>query len=78
MNNKKDVYLTGTLASPLKEGSRALINCNGSCVYTSRVVEIRKVTADFAFFETMNSIYHVSLVPVPSRAPLPDDLAMCA
>ena len=78
MNTKRDVYLTGTLAAPLKEGSRALINCSGNWVYTSRVVEIRAVTADCACFETMNSIYHVSLVPVPFRAPLPDDLAMCA
>ena len=78
MNNKKDVYLTGALAAPLKEGLRALINCSGNLVYTSRVVEIREATTDCACFETMNSVYHISLVPIPFRAPLPDEMAMCA
>jgi hypothetical protein len=78
MNNKKNVYMTGTLASPLKKRVRALIKCSGTLVYTSPVVEIRTVTTDCACFETMNSVYHVSLAPVPFRAPLPDSLAMCA
>jgi hypothetical protein len=78
MNNKKNVYMAGALVSPLKEGSRALIKCSGTLIYTSSVVEIRTVTTGCACFETMNSVYHVSLAPVPFRAPLPDSLAMCA
>lgn len=78
MNNKKNVHISGSLASPLKEGLRALLNCGGTFVYTSRVVEIREVNAAHVCFETMNSVYHVSLEPIPFRAALPDKPAMCA
>jgi hypothetical protein len=78
MNNKKNVYMAGALVSPLKEGSRALIKCSGNLIYTSPVVEICSITTDCVCFETMNSVYHISLVPIPFRAPLPDSLAMCA
>jgi len=78
MNTKKDIYVTGVLASPLEEGARALIRRGGDFIHTSRVVEVREVAADRVCFETMNSVYHVSLVPLPFSASLPKELAMCA
>ena len=78
MKPKKDVHVSGVLAAPLQEGSRAMIRCGGSFIYTSLVVEIREASVDCVCFETMNSVYHVSLEPVPFKAPLPDRLAMCA
>ena len=78
MNSKKNIYVNGTLAAPLREGVRAMIHSDGGFIYTSLVVEIREVSADCVCFETMNSVYHVSLEPVPFEAALPDKLAMCA
>ena len=64
---------------PLVEGARALIACGGDMIFTSRVVEVRNIEAEFACFETMNSIYHVSLVPLPLQDEKPKGvLARCA
>ena len=41
-------------------------------------MEIWNETEDMAYFETMNSVYKVSLSPVPMKAPLPSELSMCA
>lgn len=78
MKPKKDVHVSGVLATPLREGSRVLIRCGGSFIYTSLVVEIRESSADRVCFETMNSVYHVSLEPIPIKASLPDMPARCA
>lgn len=75
---KKLVCISGKLLFPLQVGNRAIIVSGGDCIYTSRVVEILKESEEIAYFETMNSIYKVSLVPVPFKAALPADLAMCA
>lgn len=75
---KKLVCISGKLVFPLQVGNRAVIVNGGDCIYTSRVVEILKETAEVAYFETMNSVYKVSLSPVPIRAALPADLPMCA
>lgn len=75
---KKLICVSGKLLLPLQVGNRAVILNGGDCIYTSRVVEILKETAEVAYFETMNSVYKVSLAPVPIKAALPADLAMCA
>ena len=42
--NKKQVILTGRLAAPLCEGSRAWIRHHSGLVCTSRVVRIQSLT----------------------------------
>ena len=74
--NKKQVILTGRLAAPLCEGSRAWIRHHSGLVCTSRVVRIQSLTDRKAVFETMNSMYHVSLETYPFVMELPE--AMCA
>ena len=75
---KKLVCISGKILFPLQIGKRAVIVKGGYCIYTSRVVEIWNETEDMAYFETMNSVYKVSLSPVPMKAPLPSELSMCA
>ena len=75
---KKVMHISGRLLFPLKVGNRAVILHGGDCIYTSRVVEILEESEGIACFETMNSVYRVSLVPVPASAALPEELAMCA
>ena len=70
---KKLICIGGTILFPLQVGKRAVIVKGGDCIYTSRVVEKEAVC-----FETMNSVYRVSLLPVPVKAPLPSELSMCA
>ena len=74
--NKKQVILTGRLAAPLCEGRRAWIRHHSGLVCTSRVVRIQSLTDRKAVFETMNSMYHVSLETYPFVMELPE--AMCA
>lgn len=69
--NKKQVILTGRLAAPLCEGSRAWIRHHSGLVCTSRVVRIQSLTDRKAVFETMNSMYHVSLETYPFVMELP-------
>lgn len=75
---KKTMHISGRLLFPLKVGNRAVILYGGDCIYTSRVVEILEESEGFVCFETMNSVYSVSLSPVPIGAALPEELAMCA
>ncbi len=65
---KKTICISGKIVYPLKEGKRAIIAYRGDFLYTSRVVEIIELNENFAHFETMNSIYRVSLSPVPVTA----------
>lgn len=74
---KKHVSLSGRLLSPLKEGQCALIQRGGDIIRTSRVVEILEVTDVFVHFETMNTVYQISMAPVPAAAAL-QTLRMCA
>ena len=62
---KKTVCINGNVAFPLEVGRRAVIRRGGDFVFTSLVVDIREQCADYVCFETMNSIYQVSLAPVP-------------
>ena len=59
--NKKQVILTGQLAAPLCEGCRAWIRHSSGLICTSRVVRIQSFSDRKAVFETVNSLYHVSL-----------------
>ena len=74
--NKKQVILAGRLAAPLCEGNRAWIRHHGGLVCTSRVVRIQSFSDRKAVFETLNSMYHVSLETYPFAMELPK--AMCA
>ena len=65
---KKIVSIEGNLVFPLQVGHRALIRQNGDFIRTSLVVEILAIRADYACFETMNSVYKVSLAPDPEEA----------
>lgn len=65
---KKIVSIEGNLVFPLQVGRRALIRLNGDFIRTSLVVEILVSRADYACFETMNSVYKVSLSSVPAEA----------
>lgn len=75
---KKQIDVSGRLIFPLREGQRAVIVRSGDYIHTSRVVEILEIETDHVLFETMNSVYRVSLIPVPIKATLPTPLAMCA
>lgn len=65
---KRIVNLEGSLVFPVQVGRRALIRQNGDFIRTSLVVEVMVNRQDYACFETMNSIYKVSLAPVPAEA----------
>ena len=67
---KKTVCVNGNVAFPLEVGRRAVIRRGGDFVFTSLVVEIREQRADYVCFETMNSVYQVSLAPVPEEVPV--------
>lgn len=75
---KKVVSVGGSLAFPLQVGKRAVIRRGGDFIFTSLVVDIREERADFACFETMNSVYKVSLAPVPVEAAIPYSLMRAA
>lgn len=66
---KKTVCVNGNVAFPLEVGRRAVIRRGGDFVFTSLVVEIREQRADYVCFETMNSVYQVSLAPAPEEVP---------
>lgn len=75
---KKVVAISGSILFPLKEGCKAVICSGGNIIHTSLVVEIIEQTPEFTHFETMNSVYRVSLAPFPTEAALSKPLAMCA
>ena len=75
---KKHVSLSGRLLSPLKEGQCAIIQRGGDLIRPSRVVEILEVTDVVVHFETMNTVYQVSMAPVPGAAAALHALRMCA
>lgn len=65
---KKIINIEGSLVFPVRVGHKALIRYNGDFIRTSLVVEILANRTDYACFETMNSVYKVSLTPVPTEA----------
>lgn len=75
---KQTVRISGRLLSPLKIGAKALISYGGDFIRTSRVVEILEVSDNLAHFETMNTIYSVSLISYPVTAEISHNYAKCA
>lgn len=78
MNEKKRIFISGSLLFPLRKGDRAVIVRYGGYTYTSRVVRILETKTDHVLFETENHVYRVSLAPSPKAAALFRPLAMCA
>jgi len=66
MKAKKTTTLNGTLMYPLEVGRCALIFHNGQFIRTSRVVEIHHAAREEVWFETMNTIYRLLLLPGPA------------
>ena len=62
---KKQVEISGHIVFSLKEGVPAYIACSQGIVQTSKVVCIISNEKDFAHFETMNSVYKVTLEKSP-------------
>ena len=62
---KKNVCINGRVAFPVEVGQNAIIYHGGDFIFTSLVVEVKEQRPDFVCFETMNSVYKVSLVPTP-------------
>lgn len=75
---KKTVHIDGKIAFPLEVGRKAVIYRGGDFLFTSLVVEIQEYRPDYACFETLNSIYKVSLAPVPVELETPCQLARAA
>lgn len=62
---KKIVSIEGHLVLPVKIGYKALIRFKDDFIRTSLVVEVFVNRPDYICFETMNSVYKVSLAPIP-------------
>ena len=75
---KKTVHIDGKVAFPLEVGRNAIIYRGGDFLFTSLVVEIQEQRPDFVYFETMNSVYTVSLAPVPVELATPCQLMRAA
>ena len=77
---KKQIVLNGSLLRPLSVGRGALLHAGGNIYHTSRVVAVHEQSDDLVRFETLNSIYCLSMSPFPLAAvsPLPVRLAACA
>ena len=75
---KKTVSISGKLVAPLQEGNSAIIRRSGDFIRTSPVVEILEVTDNYVSFETMNTLYQLSMDPVPIKAGALRMLQRCA
>ncbi len=73
-------YLEGNLVHPIKVGKPAVFSSDGLLYHTSVVVALHEQTKDHVHFETKNTLYHLSLQPVPATAvsPFRMKLAACA
>ena len=77
--SKKSIVMRGALLRPLALGQSALLHAGGKVYHTSRVVAVQ--SDDLVRFETLNSIYCLSMSPFPLAVcnPLPMmSLAACA
>ncbi len=75
---KKEVCINGRLLFPLVKGKIAMIARPGGYTRTAPVVKIREENAEYAHFETEDTVYRVSTKPLATRATLPSVLLMCA
>lgn len=62
---KRTVRMTGITLMPVEVGSRALLLSGGKVTWTTRVVAVRKRTERELRFETLNTIYQISLNHFP-------------
>ena len=78
-NEKKTVFINGSVHLPLKVGTRAIIYHNGGSTWTSTVLAIHRLAEDLIVFETRNSTYCVSLKHSPVATAAANYLpALCA
>ncbi len=75
---KKTISINGRVLLPLKEGCRATIIAGDHTMVTSPIVDVIELTHDRAYFETMNSIYIVSLMPNRFKSALTNMMLMSA
>jgi len=75
---KKTVFLSGSVQLPLKVGTRALILNTGGPIWTSTVVAIQQISEDLIVFETRNSTYCVAPKQSPAPAAVYMQAALCA
>lgn len=64
-SEKRKRTLQGIALLPLSVGSRAVLLSGGKVIWTSRVVAIQTQTEEQLRFETLNSIYCVTMSPFP-------------
>lgn len=65
--DKHHLYVTGYLQAPVTKGKPAMYVYNGNTIKTSSVVQIIAASKEFITFETLNSIYTISYIYVPSE-----------
>ncbi len=75
---KKILNINGKLAFPIQIGNRAVIICGSAYIYTSDVVKIIKKNKYYVQFETINSIYNLSLLVYPNEIKEHMHLRLCA
>lgn len=78
MNKKKIVTVSGALLFPVQIGYNAVIIRCGNLIRTSKVIDVIESNDNYVIFETMNSIYYVSMNTMPNTAALSTSVAMCA
>lgn len=75
---KKVVYMSGSVQNPLKVGLRAVIFHTKGRTWTSPVAAIHQIADDLIVFETRNSTYCVAPRQSPTPAMTYADTALCA
>lgn len=55
--------IDGNLLSSVRVGRIAVLAVGGKVIHTSRVVKVHTICEDYAHFETLNSHYHLNMVP---------------
>lgn len=70
--------LDGNFLSPVRVGRIAVLAVGGKIIHTSRVVRVHEHTVDHVHFETLNSHYHMTIIPFRSAAASPLPVSMAA
>ena len=65
---KKQICITGILASILRPGTPALYLYRGELIRTSTVQAILEAAPDYVRFETLNTIYTIAFDTPPEQA----------
>ena len=66
--SKKQICITGILASILRPGIPALYLYQGELIRTSTVQAILEAAPDYVRFETLNTIYTIAFDTPPEQA----------